>query len=348
MGNNLADNKVKTLKQIIDMKVSEADNITIVPHIRTDFDAIGSALALYILILRQKKEVNILINDSFNDLDQGVQKILKEIKIKGLNIINYSEYKSKYNNDTNLLILTDTSQQSLIPIEEKIIENKINQEKIIIIDHHPYGNTPINVKDKYKYIFTEYSSTCELITKMFFLSRVKFSKEIATYLYAGIWLDSNRLTKKGEINETHKWAGRLVENGADIDKVNDLFIEDLNNNEKIQELLAKRMKLFTYTVACLVGEDNKKYSIEDLAKVADACLKYKIDASFAVGSVDNDTVSISARSKGNINAGEILKEFNGGGNIYSAGAKIKDTVPSEVGKRLLKTLKPNFYIDKET
>ena len=317
MGNNLADNKVKTLKQIIDMKVSEADSITIVPHIRMDFDAIGSALALYILILRQKKEVNILINDSFNDLDQGVQKILKEIKIKGLN--------------TNLLILTDTSQQSLIPIEEKIIENKINQEKIIIIDHHPYGNTPINVKDKYKYIFTEYSSTCELITKMFFLSRVKFSKEIATYLYAGIWLDSNRLTKKGEINETHKWAGRLVENGADIDKVNDLFIEDLNNNEKIQELL-----------------DNKKYSIEDLAKVADACLKYKIDASFAVGSVDNDTVSISARSKGNINAGEILKEFNGGGNIYSAGAKIKDTVPSEVGKRLLKTLKPNFYIDKET
>ena len=153
MGNNLADNKVKTLKQIIDMKVSEADNITIVPHIRTDFDAIGSALALYILILRQKKEVNILINDSFNDLDQGVQKILKEIKIKGLNIINYSEYKSKYNNDTNLLILTDTSQQSLIPIEEKIIENKINQEKIIIIDHHPYGNTPINVKDKYKYIW---------------------------------------------------------------------------------------------------------------------------------------------------------------------------------------------------
>ena len=346
MSNTLADDRIKRLKQTLDEKIQGSASITIVPHTRADFDAIGSAIALYILALRRKKEVNILIDDNYDELDSGVQIILKEIITKGFSIINYFEYKKKFANKDNLLILTDTSQKSLIPLEEEIISDKIDKKKIMIIDHHPFGKNTIEATDKF--ISADYSSACEIITKMLFLSRTKFSNEIATYLYAGIWLDSNRLTKKGAINETHKWAGRLVENNADIDKVNDLFIEDYNNNQKIQELVSNRMTIFGYTIAYLIGEDSKKYCSEDLAKAADACLKYRVDASFAVGDIGNNTVSISARSKGSINVGEIMEEFNGGGSIVSAAAKVNDEIPSIVGKKLIKALKPSFYVDKES
>ncbi len=342
---NVEDIRIKSLKQTLDSKIKESDSVTIVPHIRLDFDAIGSSIALYIMALRQRKRVNILINDNYNELDCGIKTVLKEITTKGFNIINYNEYKDRYANSNDLLILTDTSQQTLIPIEEDIIKKKVLEEKIIEIDHHNYGNSTIDAKDKF--ILPEYSSACEIITKMLFTSRVRFSKEIATYLYAGIWLDSNRLTKRGSNNETHKWAGKLVENNADIDKVNDLFIEDYNDNQKIQELVSNHMKMFSYTIACLIGEDDKKYSCEDLAKAADACLKYRIDASFAIGNVSDSMVSISARSKGNINVGEIMKEFDGGGNYLAAATKIKDEKPSEVSKKLMKALRPNYYIDKE-
>ncbi len=345
MSNTLADDRIKRLKQTLDEKIQGSSSITIVPHTRIDFDAIGSAIALYILALRQKKEVNILIDDNYSELDVGVQTILREIITKSFNIIKYAEYKEKFANKDNLLILTDTSQKSLIPIEEDIVNEKIAKRKMIIIDHHPFGKSTIEATDKF--ISADYSSACEIITKMLFLSRTKFSSEIATYLYAGIWLDSNRLTKKGALNETHKWAGRLVENNADIDKVNDLFIEDYNNNQKIQDLVSKRLTMFGYTIAYLIGEDGKKYCSEDLAKAADACLKYRVDASFAVGNIGNNTVSISARSKGNINVGEIMEAFNGGGSIISAAAKVNDEIPSEVAKKLIKSLKPNFYINKE-
>ena len=171
MANNLDDDRIKRLKQTIDKKLAEVSSVTIVPHKRVDFDAIGSAIALYILVLRQKKEVNILIDDSTTTLDPGVQTILKEITTKGFNVITYEDYKKKFDKDSNLLILTDTSQQALIPIEEDIINKKIASEKIIEIDHHPFGHTTIKAKDSF--IFSEYSSACEIITKMLFLSRTK-------------------------------------------------------------------------------------------------------------------------------------------------------------------------------
>ena len=66
MSNTLADDRIKRLKQTLDEKIQESSSITIVPHTRIDFDAIGSAIALYILALRQKKEVNILIDDNYS------------------------------------------------------------------------------------------------------------------------------------------------------------------------------------------------------------------------------------------------------------------------------------------
>ena len=156
---------------------------------------------------------------------------------------------------------------------------------------------------------------------------------------------SNKLTKKGDRKETHKWAGMLVEEDADLDKVNELFSEDLYSDRKVQDLISNHMNIFSYTVACMIGEDNKKYTPEELAKAADYSLKYKVDAAFAVGKIDNDTISISARSKGKINAGAIMQEFNGGGNLYSAAAKIKEETASEVGKKLIKSLKPEFYLE---
>lgn len=342
MNNNFTDEKIKLLKKTLDIKIKESSTVTIVPHTKTDFDALSSAIAIYILAQRHKKNVNILINDSYKTLDKGVQAILNEILTRGINIINYDTYKNKYLNNANLLILVDTSKQELIPIEKEVIEQKEKDEKLII-DHLLYDNSTIDAKDKF--VFSKYFSTCEIITKMFITSRVKFTKDLATYLYAGMWLDSNKLTKKKAGTETHKWASKLVENNADVDKVNDLFAKEYT--KKMQDLIDNQFNLLNYTVAYLTGNNDEFYTEDELKKVAEICLKYQIDGAFAIGNVEDNIVSINARSNGNINVGEIMKYFNGDGNILEAKATVKNETPQEVEKKLIKVIRPNFYIDKE-
>ena len=66
-------------------------------------------------------------------------------------------------------------------------------------------------------------------------------------------------------------------------------------------------------------------SEEDIAKAADRMLKYKgNDASFVMGHISDDVITVSARSKGNIDVSEIMKALGGGGNIQNAGARVTD------------------------
>ena len=50
---------------------------------------------------------------------------------------------------------------------------------------------------------------------------------------------------------------------------------------------------------------------------------YNMDATFAIGYVKEGLVSISARSKSDINVGSIMSELGGGGNGISAACKIE-------------------------
>ena len=61
-------------------------------------------------------------------------------------------------------------------------------------------------------------------------------------------------------------------------------------------------------------------------------LKYKIFASFAIGYIDEDTISISARSKGGIDVSTVMKYFGGGGNEYSAAARVKGMSIEDIAK----------------
>ena len=83
---------------------------------------------------------------------------------------------------------------------------------------------------------------------------------------------------------------------------------------------------------------NTVYKKEDLAKAAEKAQKYQTDASFAIGFVKDDLISISARSKGYIDVGEIMEEFTGGGNTRSAACKISSTDIMSVEEKLKSVL----------
>lgn len=324
---------IKKLKATIEEKVPEATNVVIVPHNGIDFDAIGSALGLSLVVEKFKKPVYIIIDDPNYKIDYGVQLVIDSIK-KDFMIIDRDKYL-KIAIEEDLFILTDVNKSYLVGLKEELK----NPDKIIIIDHHDEDSNTIESNNKY--IDSNISSASEIITKLLCASKVKVPAQIAEYLLAGICLDTNKLTKNVS-SDTMKITAKLLELGADMNRVNELFAEDFNSDRRVQDLVSKAQFL-TFSIAIVNGDENVEYTKEELAKVADYLLKYKTDAAFAIGNIGEGVLSISARSKGRVNAGEIMEELSGGGNKYSGATKLTDCTIEEANKRLVKQILPPCY-----
>lgn len=80
----------------------------------------------------------------------------------------------------------------------------------------------------------------------------------------------------------------------------------------------------------LKGDDNE-YNQITIAQAADTLLTVdRVEASFVIANRGADTISISARSLGNINVQLIMEAMNGGGHLTNAATQITDTTIDEV------------------
>lgn len=326
--------KIKNLKVNMEQKMLLAENIVIVPHNGIDFDAIGSAIGLSVIAKKLKKPSYIIVNDQPYKVDQGVQAIIEEAK-KDFSIINKDKYL-QIKGENDLFILTDVNKSNLISLSDCLPQ----PDKILIIDHHATDEKTVLASEQY--IDLDTSSASEVITKLIGLLKIKLTPEIANYLLAGIYLDTNKLTKNVS-PETMKTVAKLLENGANMNRITDLFAEDFISDRKVQELVS-RAKIFTYSIATVYADENEEFTGIELAKAADYLLKYKVDAAFAIGKIADDTISISARSKEKVNVGEVMEALQGGGNQYSGATKITNCTIEEAGKKLTKIIQPPCYI----
>lgn len=326
---------IKNLKVYLDSldSISDIENVIIVPHKNVDFDAISSAIGFSLLASKMKKNPFIVVDDSPCSIDHGVQMIIDEAK-KTYPIINRDKYL-QIRKDSDLVVLVDVNKKYLISLKDDIEESK----RVMIIDHHDSDER--TVSSECQYIDTSMSSTSEIVMKLLSMYRIKPNACVANYLLAGIYLDTNKFTKN-VTPETMGIVTKLLECGASMNRVTDLFREDFNSDRRVQELVSKA-KITNYSVATIVANQEDEYSREELAKAADYLLKFGVDAAFAVGNIGDNTVSISARSKERVNVGEVMHELEGGGNPFSAATKLTETTTEEAGKRLIKTITPPFY-----
>lgn len=325
---------IKKLRVNMEQKILEANNVVIVPHTGIDFDAIGSAIGLSLIARRMKKPSSIVVDDPFHQIDPGVQLVIEAAKAD-FSILNREKYLQS-RNEEDLFVLTDVNKSYLVSLKDELT----NPEKIIIIDHHNMDDATVKASETY--IDPNVSSASEIVSKLLCMYKMKPTPEVANYLLAGIYLDTNKLTKNTS-SETMRMVARLLEFGASMNRVTDFFTEDFASDRRVQELVS-RAKIATYSIATVCADPEIEYTKEELAKVADYLLKYKVDAAFAIGNIGNDTISISARSKEKVDVGAVMQELAGGGNQFSGATKLTDCSIEEAEKRLVKILQPPCYI----
>ena len=326
---------INDLKVYMSDKIAKSNKVILIPHKNPDFDAIGSAAGLTLIAKKFKKQSRIIINDNLFMVDPGVKIIVDELNKEEELVIDRNKY-IKEKNEKDLFLLTDVNKKSLISVND-LLENVDNN---VIIDHHNEDEN--TVKAAYKYINTKMSSASEIVTKLISMYKIKIPSSIANYLLAGIYLDTNKLTKNTS-SDTFKTVSKLIDSGASINRVSDFFTEDFTSDRRVQNLV-NRLDINHYTVGTIIADENEIVEAVELAKAADYSLRYGLDAVFAVGKISDDIISISARSKGMFNVGAIMSELQGGGNEHSGATKIKNESIENVGIKLKQLLKNPYYI----
>lgn len=320
------NNENKSLKKTIEKLILSSNKVFIVGHNEPDFDAIGSAIGLQVLATSLLRKAYIVVDDV--ELEPGVKKIVDEYRNR-YNIINKKQYE-ELRTDNMLLIMTDVNKDYMISLGDRLADFK----KVLIIDHHKEDEHTVDTK--YKFIDLKTSSACETVTKL--LTTYKqplININTANFLLSGIILDTKRF-RKATSTETLQAAKHLIKKGATIDYVEDLFLREFEEDKKINNLVFGNTVFRTFTSGLVQNKNiaftlNREapdtiYKREDLAKAADKVMRYKVDAAFAIGYVKDNLLSVSARSKSDIDVSDILTSIEGiqsGGNPNSAGAKVE-------------------------
>lgn len=316
---------IDRFKKTLLSEIQKSSNIFITGHLSPDFDSIGACMGLYTIGKYYGKKCYIVVDDDPITIEPGIKTILDA------NHDQYSFVTKKeaiaFQRENTLLMVTDVNKKDMICFHDMLEEFS----SIVVIDHHLGDEHSIPGKS---FIHQQVSSASEIISYLLFSCKIPVDASLANYLLAGINLDTKRY-KQNTTSQTHDISKQLMDCGADIDYVNHLFLEEFESFCRVSHLMINGTIIKKYSesmapiqVSFTLNREQPKsiYGKEDYAKAADRMLKFNgIDASFALGYIDEENIHISARGGKKVNVGKIMESMNGGGNYQCAAAKVKSS-----------------------
>lgn len=315
----------------INENIKKHDEIIIMTHARPDLDGMGSALVLYKIVKSMNKPCYIVSPKEkiYRSLDKAMNLLYKnDIKF---NLKTADEIiNSKFSNP--LLFVLDTQKPELVE-SERVLEYIKDK---IVIDHH-IGTLDTIDDAIYKYDDANKSSIAEVMAEYLKFLDLKIEPLIMTVLFVGMVVDTSSFSIKTTAH-TFDMAAFLAKNGADFVLMQELLKEPKEEMTQRYVYINNSEEVLKDVLICKM--DDKVHGNVDIALLAKELLKFEdVKASFAVGKLSHKIVGISARSMGEINVGEIMEKFGGGGHLTDAAAQIKDKTVDEVYTMLKNTIK---------
>jgi len=294
--------------------INEGKSFLITAHVRLDGDALGSELALYLMLKDMGKKAVIYNQDEtpqqYHFLP-GAQNIVNELGDIG-------QY--------DVGVVLDCSNL------ERVGEKSAQIEKIqtlINIDHHISngGFCKLSMLDG------QASSTGELLYRLMREMRCDMTKDICTNLYAAIITDTGGFRYASTHRDTLQVAGDLVENGANPQWISENIYE--NDSPARLKLLAKVLETMSLDLENKVGS---LFVTQEALLKTGASLDHSegfvdiprtvkgIDISVLYSQLESKYYKISLRSKGQINVEKVARKFGGGGHVNAAACRIKGDI----------------------
>lgn len=312
-----------TLDEIL-KEIKKAENTIILTHESPDGDAVGSALAMKLIIQELGKKSDVMIPEYSRMFD--FLPLTNEIKQD-------SDVK-KY----DLAISVDCGNLKRLAKREYFE----NAKKTIVIDHHGSNN----MYGDLNYVNPVSPACCEILISMAEYFGINITKEIGTCIMAGIITDTGGFRHAGITPETFEYTAELIRKGVEI---SDIYKRTMGTKTKANFELAKRVierMEFLEDGKVAFSYINTQDELEVNAEPGDheglvnigKDIENVLVSIFIRQKENEDVYKVSLRSEDGINVSDICLLFGGGGHSRAAGALIQGTV-QEVKEKLMKEIK---------
>lgn len=319
-----------TLDEIL-KEMKEAKKIVILTHESPDGDAIGSSLAVRLMLKSLEKEADVIIPEYsriFNFLPE-MNQVKKESKIE------------KY----DLAIAVDCADLKRLAGKEYFE----SANKTISIDHHGSNNMYADLN----YVNPVSPACCEVLAGIIEYFGMDITKEIGTCIMTGIITDTGGFRHAGINPETFEFTAELIRKGVNIP---DIYKRTLRTKTKANFLLTQKVMermefleegkvTFTY----ITTQDEEEVGAEpgDHEGLVDIGRDIEgVEVSIFIRQKEKENAyKISLRSGDTINVSDVCLMFGGGGHPRAAGALVQGNV-EQVKEKVLKEIKKAFKMEK--
>ena len=321
-------NKVRTrlLSKTISEIISDSDNVLIMGHRFSDFDAFGSAVGMHCIAEHFGKTANIVVNTK-NTLALPLISAFIQEKGEGI-VISPDDAPSKVGGNT-LVIVVDTHKQDFTDCPELIDR----AGKVMVIDHHRKSVDYIEDTVMF-YHMPNSSSASEMIAEIaqYVDTKPVLDKFAALALFTGIVLDTRNFILRAGVR-TFEAAAYLRSRGAGTVDCKKLFSNDMDIF-RARNAIIDEAETYSDCAISVAGEKFENIRLVT-SQAADEMLNIEgVKASFVLYE-NAGGINISARSYGEVNVQLIMEGLGGGGHQTMSACQIADTDANEA-LRLLK------------
>lgn len=305
-------------------------NIKILTHALVDIDGLASCFTLKYFLIQYFKEQEISIY--FSELTKSTKNYLRNITEK-FPEFDFSFSKTFNASSTDVILIVDTNNLNQIELHNNLDLANLGIPLMFIDHHYLREKSEINNLETSNLIFENYSSTAEIILKLFEFYNVPLTIPLKILMITAMITDSG-FFKHGNNRTIHN-VSKLI--GEDIN-IQDIFLL-LKSETDISEKIAKikgmqRVKL--------IREGGFLIGITKIssfgASIATKLINLGFDVAIVLSKEENQ-YRINARAKKVvcINTGlhlgkileEISKKYEGNGGGHDGAASLTYTIESD-------------------
>ena len=296
--------------------------IAILPHISADGDALGSSLALALVLSKMGKNVKVI-------LEEEIPQVYNFLPGKHMTEV-YGVKGKRY----ETVVALDTGDTGRLGNRLEIFEGA---SVTINIDHH-YTNSEFAF---HNYVSTDSSAVGEIIFQLVRIMGVNPDQDISTCLYVAISTDTGGFRYSNTTSLTHQTAAELIKNGINVAEISQQLF-DSTSLEKVRllgtaiqalELLENGKAVFISLTNDMIRQTGaKEEECDGIVNVGRNIRGVKVAA--MLRQWDNDEIKVNLRSSSDIDVSAIASRYGGGGHKKASGYITKGSLDTAKKKLL--------------
>lgn len=313
-------NKVRTrlIAKTIAEIIKDCDNVLVMGHRFSDFDAFGSAAGMYSIARHFGVRASIVVDTKTSLAKPLISQFADNERYPEM-IISPEAALGRVGDNT-LVVVVDTHKQDFTECPS-LIERA---GKVMVIDHHRKSVGFIENTVVF-YHMPNSSSASEMVTEIaeYVDSKPVIDSLVAQALFAGIMLDTRNFVIRSGVR-TFEAAAYLKSRSANTVEVKKLFANDMEIFRLRNTVIDSAERYRNICAVSVANIDSSEIRLIT-SQAADEMLNIEgIKASFVLYKNGKD-VNISARSFSEVNVQLIMETLGGGGHQAMSACQMPDT-----------------------